>query len=79
MGDAQRTFAAGQAQVEQVVVRVVADHHAFEHHAGILALGQRQVQAGQGLADRAAGQALPCSSSTRWSARRATSSWAWLT
>lgn len=46
---------AGQAQVEQIVVRVVPHHPAFEHHPSVVVLGQRQIEAGEGFANGAAG------------------------
>ena len=58
MGHAHLQRAIGQLQSEQLIVRVVGNDAAGDHHAGIVAQRQGQVEARQGLADRATGQGL---------------------
>ncbi|MCY1186559.1 hypothetical protein D9M73_274410 [compost metagenome] len=55
MGNAHLQVAVRQLQAEQLVVAVVGADLAFDDHPGIIALGQGQIEAGEGGGDRAAG------------------------
>ncbi|MCY1372295.1 hypothetical protein D9M69_594920 [compost metagenome] len=46
----------GQLQAQQLIVGVISADATFDHHTRVIPHCQRQVEACQGLADRAAGQ-----------------------
>ena len=56
MGQTQGQRRVGQRQREQLVTLIVAADLGPQHHAGIVALCQRQIEAWQQFAERAAGQ-----------------------
>ena len=41
-----------------MILRIVFTHRAFDHHARVIALRQRQIKPGQNFTDRPAGQSL---------------------